>query len=89
MADSRDEMRGVLFRNDKKSPGDKKPNFTGKITIRGQEFRLSAWINIARTGSKYLSLAATMRDNGRQVELADDSDLDEALPEPDAGDVDW
>ncbi len=35
--------RGSVWKNPKKSEGDKKPHFTGKAEIGGQQYRLSVW----------------------------------------------
>lgn len=52
---------GVLFKNSKKSE-DNQPDYTGKVTINGEEFELAGWIKVGKQGSKiegqnYLSLA--------------------------------
>lgn len=50
---------GALFRNDKRET-EKHPEYTGKITIEGVEYYLSAWVNeSARTGQKYFAIKAT------------------------------
>jgi ERCC4-type nuclease len=76
MADNRDELRGVLFRNDKKTEGDKKPNYRGQITIGGVEYRLSAWISKSRKGMSYMSLAATPPEKTKPVANGEDLDAD-------------
>jgi uncharacterized protein (DUF736 family) len=54
-----DEMSGVLFpAREKKS--DRSPDFTGKCTINGNDFRIAAWTRVPRSGgNKFLSLAFT------------------------------
>jgi len=47
---------GVLFRNDKKQPGDKLPDYTGKLNINGEDWRLAAWLRESSVGNKFLSL---------------------------------
>lgn len=42
MADYDNNMRGVLFRNDRQE-NEKQPGYTGKIEIDGVEYRLSAF----------------------------------------------
>jgi len=39
---------GALFRNDRKET-DKQPDYTGEARIEGVEYRLSAWLNEAKT----------------------------------------
>jgi hypothetical protein len=52
-------MRGVLFRNDDKQPGDdKERDYQGQIEINGVEFWLSAWIKTSKAGRKFMSLSA-------------------------------
>jgi hypothetical protein len=55
--DNRD--RGVLFKNDRKVPGDdpKLPDYTGNINVDGQELWISAWIKTSAKGGKYMSLS--------------------------------
>lgn len=48
--------KGVLFKNKKKET-DKHPDYNGSINIDGTDYWLSAWINEAQDGSKYMSLS--------------------------------
>jgi hypothetical protein len=56
MADSSYDLRGALFRNDRKE-SEKHPDYKGDITIDGRKFWLSGWIKEGKRG-KFLSLAA-------------------------------
>lgn len=57
MADNKNS--GALFRNEKRAT-EQHPEYTGKITIEGVEYYLSAWVNTMQsTGQKYMSLKAT------------------------------
>ena len=47
---------GSLFKNQYKTPGDKKPDYTGTCVVDGKEYRMSAWINTSRNGTKYMSM---------------------------------
>jgi len=47
--------KGVLFKNDQKD-NEKAPVYKGKINVRGEDFYLAAWLNTAKSGSKYMSL---------------------------------
>jgi len=49
------ELTGSLFQNDKKG-NDKAPNMKGKCLLNGETYFISAWTNITKEGSKYLSL---------------------------------
>lgn len=48
---------GSLFKNNYKESGDKRPDYTGTCVISGEEFRISAWINTSKNGTKYMSLS--------------------------------
>ena len=55
---SENKNSGALFRNDKRET-EKHPEYTGKITIEGVEYYLSAWVNEStHTGQKYFALKA-------------------------------
>ena len=49
---------GALFRNDKRET-EKHPEYTGKITIEGRDYYLSAWVNEMQNGQKYFAIKAT------------------------------
>ena len=48
------EMKGVLFPNDKKG-NDKAPGYKGTVTIKGVEYEMAGWLNEGQSG-KYMSL---------------------------------
>lgn len=53
---------GSLFRNQKKTT-EKHPDYTGKATIGGVEYWLSAWVKWPKSGGeKFMSLAFTPKD---------------------------
>jgi len=57
------ELSGVLFKNDQKG-NDKAPWYKGKIQIQGVEYELAAWLRESKTGTKFLSLKASVgREN--------------------------
>lgn len=60
-----DNMKGVLFKNDKQG-NENRPDYKGKITIDGVEHWLSAWINTAKSGQKYMALKAEKKDGQQQ-----------------------
>ena len=49
------ELRGVSYRNDRKRPDKKDPDYTGKMTVSGVEYWLDSWINEAQDGTKYMA----------------------------------
>jgi len=59
MAENNDDTnRGVLFKNDRKTE-DKHPDYRGTINVNGVDKDISAWIKVAKSGVKYLSIAAS------------------------------
>lgn len=50
--------KGVLFRDENRK-NDRSPEYTGTINVRGDDFKLSAWIRESKNGKKFLSLALT------------------------------
>ena len=44
MAEQQKDMSGVLFKNDK-GDNQKRPDYTGKASIGGTDYYISAWIN--------------------------------------------
>lgn len=54
-------LRGVLFRNDRKE-SDKHPDYKGSCEIDGAEYWLSAWIKEGQKG-KFMSLSFQAKDD--------------------------
>ena len=73
---SENKNSGALFKNDKRET-EKHPEYTGKITIEGREFYLSAWVNEMRNGQKYFAIKATPK-----VEAAPATTTAPAQPRP-------
>ena len=64
--------RGVLFKNKKKET-DKHPDYTGKINVKGEDFRLAAWIKESKGGNKFMSLAVSeQREESKPKETRDE-----------------
>lgn len=61
MAFEQKDGQGSLFRNQKKEQ-DNHPDYTGSITINGQEYWLSSWLKVSAKGDKYMSLSAKPKD---------------------------
>jgi hypothetical protein len=56
MPDYDNNMRGVLFKNDKKQ-SDKHPDYKGNAEIEGVEYWVSAWIKTSGKGAKFMSMS--------------------------------
>ena len=86
MTDYDNNMRGVLFKNDKRET-DKHPHAKGSCEIDGVEYWVSAWTQTSKAGQKYQSLSFQRKDEvaekgqkaARQVVDSGD-DFDDDLP---------
>lgn len=48
--------RGVLFKNTRKEPGSKQPDYRGNGNFNGQDFKISGWIQTPKNGGdKFIS----------------------------------
>jgi hypothetical protein len=54
--------KGALFRNDHREPNSNQPSFRGSIVLADVEYQLSGWVREAKSGQKYLSLAARVKE---------------------------
>jgi uncharacterized protein (DUF736 family) len=61
MSDYDDTNRGALFKNIKKE-SDKHPDYKGSLNVDGQEFWLSSWLKVSKSGEKYMSVSVTPKD---------------------------
>lgn len=81
MAEYSNELRGVLFKNDKKQE-DKHPDYKGNCEIAGVKYWVAAWIKQGEKG-KFMSLSfeakeeakPTPKKPAKALDLDDDSDL--------------
>lgn len=62
MAEYDNTNRGVLFKNEKKEPGDKKPDYTGSLNVDGVECFLDGWIRKSQAGKTFLSVSVKRKD---------------------------
>jgi hypothetical protein len=72
------DLTGILFKNDKKT-SERHPAYKGSVTVRGEEFWLSAWIKEGTRG-KFMSLALTSKNDQRRegangARVTDDDDI--------------
>jgi len=56
MTDFDNNLRGALFRNDKKESDDH-PDYRGSCEINGTEYWISAWLKVSKAGAKFMSLS--------------------------------
>ncbi len=63
MADYDNSNRGVLFKNERKEPGDKKPDYTGSIDVNGVDHFLDGWIRKSQAGKTFLSISIKRKDS--------------------------
>lgn len=56
---------GAIFRNkDKKT--EKSPDYTGSITLNGQEIKLSCWLATSQNGMKYFQVRVNTQAEKRE-----------------------
>lgn len=85
MAYEQRDMSGSLFKNDKDG-NERRPDYTGKAMVDGEEYRIAAWVKEGRGGKKFLSLSfSEPRENsgserGRGSFAADGEPIDDDLP---------
>ncbi len=54
---------GVLFKNDRKEPNSRQPDYKGNLNVNGTTYRLAAWTRTSRDGTKrFLSLKIESAD---------------------------
>ncbi len=71
-------MRGVLFRNDR-GRGENSPEYTGNCEIDGVEYWVSAWVKQSKQGKKFFSMSFKAKD-GMQEKHQQNQDFDSDIP---------
>ena len=82
MSEYDNELRGVLFENDKQG-NEKRPYYTGEATISGQKYRMAAWSKTSKNGKNFLSVNLELDDGTRQSQATATSiihPLPDAIP---------
>ena len=79
MSDDRDEMSGVLFRNERKE-SDRHPDYKGSAQVAGVQYWLSAWINTSKAGQKYMALKLSPKDAAPAAAPPAPTDFDDEIP---------
>lgn len=84
MADYDNNMRGVLFPNDK-GDNPKRPDMTGNLEIDGVKYRVSAWEKTSQRGNQFLSFVVSEDDGpakntGNGVAAQKPQDMNDEIP---------
>ena len=64
MTDYDNNMRGVLFKNDRKEK-DTHPDYKGSCEINGEEMWMSAWLKQGKNGA-FMSFSFTPKEQPKQ-----------------------
>jgi uncharacterized protein (DUF736 family) len=78
MSDYDNNLSGALFKNDKKE-SERHPDYRGSCEINGTEFWISAWLKESKSGTKFMSLAFTPKDEQRAAPAVAET-LDDDVP---------
>lgn len=81
MTDYDNNMRGVLFKNDKRQ-SDNHPNYRGSCEINNDEYWVSAWIKQGKSGP-FMSLSFTAKEQPAKAAPMNaqvSQDIDEDIP---------
>lgn len=72
MAEFDNTNRGVLFVNDRKQPGDNKPDRSGTLNVEGVEYFFDGWIKKSTAGATFMSVSVKRKDkqSGQQHQQA-------------------
>ena len=62
MSEYDNELRGALFKNERKEAGDTKADYTGSMTVEGTDYFMDAWLNKAKDGRTYMSVKLKRKD---------------------------
>ena len=62
MPEYSNELRGVLFKNDK-NDNPKAPQYRGNMTVNGQDYWLSCWVEKSKAGQSYMSLSLQPKED--------------------------
>jgi hypothetical protein len=57
-----------LFRNNRKQPGSKQPDYEGRGNFDGRDFEIAAWVKEGRNGKFFSFAFKPPRDRGEQRE---------------------
>lgn len=60
MPDYDNNLRGVLFPNEKQS--DTHPDYKGNVEVDGTEYWMSGWKKVSKAGKPFLSISLTAKE---------------------------
>jgi uncharacterized protein (DUF736 family) len=55
--------RGAMFRNDRKKPESKEPDYRGTLNVAGTDYELAGWKRTSKKGVAFLSLTIQLSRN--------------------------
>ncbi len=76
MTDYDNTNTGRLFRNDKKTPENKQPDYRGDINVDGVDKQIAGWLTTSKAGTNYMSLKVS-EPYVSQTEKADQAEKTE------------
>ena len=84
MTDFDNNLRGALFRNDKKE-SDSHPDYKGSCEIAGTEYWISAWLKESKAGATFMSLsfkdkAETSKPKAETKAKPKQADFEDSVP---------
>ena len=82
MAEYDNNMRGVLFVNDK-GDNPNRPDYKGNCEIDGKKYTISSWKKVSQKGTTFLSMSLELDDGSRQAAAQpqqSQGDLDDDIP---------
>jgi hypothetical protein len=68
------ELRGALFKNDRKREGREDADYTGSCEIGGVGYWMNGWLKVAKSGAKYLSLTFKAKGERQESTRRDEGD---------------
>ena len=71
------ELRGVLFKNDRRREGKKDPHYTGSCEVGGMEYWMAGWKKKSKDGDVYVSLSFSVKDKESRKGKATDENVDD------------
>ena len=81
MSEKKSGNDGALFINDNKESGDKRPYFTGNITVDGVKYSLAGWKNVSANDVKYISLKLSeWRTKSEEKPAPKQEEFDDDIP---------